>query len=264
MRKLYIIPNASHIEKSIELAERYGAGFEYNDFYLPDVLDNSARVDELIDFYKSLPGNRSENTLHGAFFDVTVHSSDREIRAISDKRVRQSMDIARRLGVRAVIFHTNLIANFKNRAYVDSWVIKNAAYWRALAADYPDISIYIENMFDQDPEPMVALMRELEDVPGVSACLDFAHASAFGKDAEKWVRALLPYVSHLHLNDNDGISDLHLALGAGKLDYAPLCRALSESGARPSVLIETSDISAQARSIEYMQKNHIYPFEKRK
>ena len=264
MRKLYIIPNASHIEKSIELAERYGAGFEYNDFYLPDVLDNSARVDELIDFYKSLPGDRSENTLHGAFFDVTVHSSDREIRAISDKRVRQSMDIARRLGVRAVIFHTNLISNFKNRAYVDSWVIKNAAYWRALSADYPDISIYIENMFDQDPEPMVALMRELEDVPGVSACLDFAHASAFGKDAEKWVRALLPYVSHLHLNDNDGISDLHLALGAGKLDYAPLCRALSESGARPSVLIETSDISAQARSIEYMQKNHIYPFEKRK
>ena len=78
------------------------------------------------------------------------------------------------------------------------------------------------------------------------------------------MRALLPYVSHLHLNDNDGISDLHLALGAGKLDYAPLCRALSESGARPSVLIETSDISAQARSIEYMQKNHIYPFEKRK
>ena len=55
MRKLYVIPNASRIERSIELAERYGAGFEYNDFYLPDVLDNSARVDELIDFYKSLP-----------------------------------------------------------------------------------------------------------------------------------------------------------------------------------------------------------------
>jgi sugar phosphate isomerase/epimerase len=264
MRKLYIIPNASHIEKSLELAERYGAGFEYNDFYLPDVLDNSARVDELINFYKSLPGDRSENTLHGAFFDIAVHSSDREIRAISDKRVRQSMDIARRLGVRAVVFHTNLIANFKNRAYVDSWINMNAAYWRALSADYPDVSIYIENMFDQDPEPMVALMRELEDVPGVSACLDFAHASAFGDDAEEWVRALLPYASHLHLNDNDGIADLHLAMGAGKLDYTPLFRAIAESNAHPSVLIEMSDISAQTRSIEYMQKNHIYPFEKGK
>lgn len=264
MRKLYVIPNAEHIEKSIELAERYGAGFEYNDFYFPDVLDNSARIDELIDFYKSLPGDRSENTLHGAFFDVAVHSSDREIRAVSDKRVRQSMDIARRLAVRAVIFHTNLIANFKTQSYIDGWVSKNAAYWRELSADYPDISIYIENMFDQDPEPMVALMRELEDVPGVSACLDFAHASAFGDDAEKWVRALLPYASHLHLNDNDGIADLHLAMGAGKLDYTPLGRAIAESNAHPSVLIEMSDISAQARSIEYMQKNHIYPFEKGK
>jgi sugar phosphate isomerase/epimerase len=119
-------------------------------------------------------------------------------------------------------------------------------------------------MFDQDPAPMVVLMRELEDVPRVSACLDFAHASAFGDNAEEWVRALLPYASHLHLNDNDGIADLHLAIGEGKLDYTPLCRAIAESGAQPSVLIETSDVFAQARSIEYMQKNHIYPFEKGK
>jgi len=263
MGKLYIIPNASHIEESLALAERYGTHFEYNDFYLPEVLDNSARVDDMIDFYTSLPGDRSENTLHGAFLDVAVHSSDREIRAVSDKRVRQSMEIARRLGVRAVIFHTNLIANFKNSSYVEGWISRNAEYWRRLSADYPDILIYIENMFDQDPEPMAALMRELGDVSGVSACLDYAHASAFGKDAERWVRALLPYISHLHLNDNDGVADLHLAIGDGNLDYDPLNRALEKSDARPSVLIEMSDVSAQARSIEYLQRNHIYPFEKR-
>jgi len=106
-------------------------------------------------------------------------------------------------------------------------------------------------------------MRELGDVSGVSACLDYAHASAFGKDAERWVRALLPYISHLHLNDNDGVADLHLAIGDGNLDYDPLNRALEKSDARPSVLIEMSDVSAQARSIEYLQRNHIYPFEKR-
>lgn len=264
MERLYIIPNISHIEDSLELAQRYGACFEYNDFYLPDVLDNSVKVDELIDFYTSLPGDRTQNTLHGAFLDVAVHSSDREIKAVSDRRVRQSMEIACRLGVRAVIFHTNLIANFKNKRYVDGWICENAKYWRTLAADYPNVLIYIENMFDEDPEPMVELMLALQDVPNVSACLDYAHASVFGNGIEGWVNALLPYASHLHVNDNDGVADLHLAIGEGVLDYTPLNRGIEKSGMRPNVLIEMSDPSAQARSIEYLQKNHIYPFEKRK
>jgi sugar phosphate isomerase/epimerase len=118
-------------------------------------------------------------------------------------------------------------------------------------------------MFDSDPFPMTALMESLSDVPNVRACFDFAHAAVFGKNVQAWADSLLPYATHLHINDNDGVADLHLEIGTGKLDYAPLCHALAESGVRPSVLIEMRDVSAQARSIEYMQKNHIYPFEKR-
>ena len=51
MRKLYIIPNASHIEKSIELAERYGAGFEYNDFFIPEILDDEKIQSDIINKY---------------------------------------------------------------------------------------------------------------------------------------------------------------------------------------------------------------------
>jgi sugar phosphate isomerase/epimerase len=263
MSKLYIIPDALHIEESLALAERYGAYFEYNDFYIPEVYENETRVDALIELYKSLPRDRSLDTLHGAFLDVTVHSADSEIRAVSDKRIRQSMDIARRLGACAVIFHTNLIANFKTQSYIDGWISKNAAYWRALSSEYPDTKIYIENMFDSDPTPLKKLMESVSDVPNIRACFDFAHAAVFGNDVKEWADAILPYAEHVHINDNDGVADLHLEIGTGMLDYAPLCRALAESKASPSVLIEMRDASAQARSIEYMQKNHMYPFEKR-
>ena len=262
MGKLYIIPNAAHIAESLALAEKYGAHFEYNDFYLPDVLDDEARVDELIEFYTSLPGDRSKNTVHGAFFDVNVHSADSGIRAVSDKRVRQSMEIARRLGVGAVIFHTNLIANFKNKFYIDGWVKGNEAYWRSLSADYPDVNIYIENMFDEDFEPMVALMDALSDVKSISACFDYAHAAVFGSDTEAWVKALLPYTAHLHINDNDGVSDLHYAVGKGVLDYGPLNRGIAQLGTKPSVLLEMTDVRAQEHSIEYLRENEIYPFER--
>ena len=260
MSKLYIIPDAIHIEDSLALAEQYGAHFEYNDFYLPDVYDDAARVDALIDLYTALPRDRSLDTLHGAFLDVTVHSADAEIRAVSDKRIRQSMEIAKRLGACAVIFHTNLIANFKTQSYIDGWVNKNAAYWRALSAEYPDVKIYIENMFDSDPIPMKSLMEALSDVPNVQACLDFAHAAVFGTDVSAWTDALLPYTAHVHVNDNDGVADLHLPLGEGVLDFAPLDRAISDSGAQPGILIEASGVAAQEKSIQYLKQNAIYPF----
>ncbi len=262
MSKLYIIPDAIHIEDSLSLAEQYGAHFEYNDFYLPDVYHDTARVDALIDLYTALPRDRSLDTMHGAFLDVTVHSADPEIRAISDKRIRQSMDIAKRLGVCAVIFHTNLIANFKTQSYVDGWVSKNAEYWRTLSAEYPDVMIYVENMFDSDPIPMLTLMEALSDVPGVRACFDFAHAAVFGKDVSAWMDALLPYTAHVHVNDNDAVSDLHLPLGDGVLDLALLDRAISLSGIQPGILIETAGVAAQEKSIRYLKQHGIYPFGK--
>jgi hypothetical protein len=51
MSKLYIIPDAIHIEDSLALAEQYDAHFEYNDFYMPDIYGDTARVDALIDLY---------------------------------------------------------------------------------------------------------------------------------------------------------------------------------------------------------------------
>ena len=249
MSKLYIIPDANHIEESLALAKQYDAHFEYNDFYLPEVYDDAARVDALIDLYTALPRDRSLDTLHGAFLDVTVHSADAEIRAVSDKRIRQSMEIATR-------------PNFKTQSYIDGWVSKNAAYWRTLSAEYPDIKIYIENMFDIDPSPMKALMESLSEVSGVRACFDFAHAAVFGKDVSAWTGALLPHTAHIHINDNDGIADLHLPLGEGVLDITPLDRAICESGAQPGILIEMSGVEAQEKSILYLKQNGIYPFRK--
>lgn len=260
MGRLYIIPNRNDIEASLAIAERYDAKFEYNDFCLPDVLDDDARLAELIAFYKSLPRDRSKDTLHGAFFDVTVHSDDKLIRHVSDLRIRQSMEIACKLGVGGVIFHTNLIPNFKDAFYVDGWVTRNAAYWRALAAEYPQISIYVENMFDSTPDAIARLMQELGDVPNVGVCLDFAHAAVFGENMQAWLDMLLPYAAHLHVNDNDGVCDRHMAIGDGVLDYAPLDRAIKAQGRTPGVLIETKQALDQIQSIEYLRDKGFYPF----
>ena len=157
MKSLYIIPNKERIEESLAISERYGAYFEYNDFFLPSVLDDIEEQEKLIEFYKGLPRDRSRDTLHGAFLDVTIHSSDSKIREISEMRIRQSMEIAKKLKIRGVIFHTNIIANFKDTAYMDGWVERNTHFFRSILCEYPGIYGFVENMFDFDPDVLLRI-----------------------------------------------------------------------------------------------------------
>lgn len=259
MKSLYIIPKRERIEESIELSQKYNAYFEYNDFYLPSVLDDEEKKRELIEFYKSLPRDRSKDTLHGAFLDVTLHSCDARIREVSELRVRQSMEIAKELGIRGVIFHTNMIANFKEASYIKNWLNVNASFYKRLLKEYPGIYVFIENMFDFDPDMLVALAEEMKEETYFGVCLDYAHAVISRVAPKEWIKVLKPYIKHMHINDNDLINDLHNALGTGKIDYKEYTEIMLENKIETSVLVEVSKIEAQIVSLEYMKKEGIYP-----
>ena len=254
MKRLLIIPKRDNIEESLRLSKEYNANFEYNDFFLPFVLDDEEKKKEIIDFYKSLDRDRSEDTMHGAFLDVTLHSTDDRIREVSELRVRQSMEIAKELGIRGVIFHTNMIANFKDAVYMKKWVDTNALFYKKLLQEYPGIYVFVENMFDFDPDMLLALAKEMENEPYFGICLDYAHATISKVEAKKWFEVLKPYIKHMHINDNDLKNDLHMALGTGKINYKELKELLESGEIEPSILVEVSKLEDQEASLVYMKK----------
>lgn len=260
MKSISIIPKRDKIEESLRLSEQYQANFEYNDFFLPQILDDEEKTKEIIEFYKRLPRDRSGDTLHGAFLDVTLHSVDSRVREISELRVRQSMEIAKELGIRGVVFHTNLIANFKDKVYLKNWIETNAAFYKKMLQEYPGIFIFVENMFDFEPDMLLELAKALKEEPYFGICLDFAHATISKVSAREWLCTLMPYVKHIHINDNDLQNDLHQALGKGNINYKEFTRILKEHQIETSVLVEVSDLEGQISSLAYMEEEGIYPF----
>lgn len=253
MSRFLIIPKINELEESLRLAEEYGFGFEYNDFFIPDVLDDESLTDEIIAKYKShrLP---DRCTLHGAFFDVLIFSDDREIRRISEKRIRQSLNIARKIGACGVVFHTNHNPALTAKVYLNHWLDRNELFWREILGEYPDIQIYMENMFDDSPRMLAALAERLSDTANFGVCFDYAHAVIFGSDINDWTDTLAPYVKHMHINDNDLKNDLHLAVGDGKIDWRQFKAAFDIKLSRTNtVLIETSSIENQRRSAEFLR-----------
>ena len=197
--------------------------------------------------------------MHGAFLDVTLHSSDARIREVSELRVRQSMEIAKELEIRGVVFHTNMIANFKDSFYMSNWVKTNAAFYRKILAEYPGIYVFVENMFDFDYDMLLELAKELKDESYFGVCLDYAHATISKVDAREWFKVLKPYMKHMHINDNDLRDDQHKAIGKGNIDYKEFTRLMEEYKMEVSVLVEVSKVEDQRSSLEYMKRENIYP-----
>lgn len=260
MGQLYMIPDKNRIEESLKLAQDYRAAFEYNDFFNPNVLDDKSRVEELVSFYLGLSRDRSQDTMHGAFLDITIHSEDPLIRQISEHRIRQSMDIARDMELRGVVFHTGRLYGFRDEKYLANWLKRNEEFFRGILQEYPKQQIYIENMFDEAPDVLSRLAQKLQDEERFGICLDYAHAALTDIAGEKWVEALAPYIRHMHINDNDRANDLHQEIGQGQLDWRAYDHAMRCCGVKTSVLVEMRDLERQRRSMEYMQKHGLYPF----
>lgn len=259
MNQLYLVPDIQDMEHSVQLADEYGCAFEYNDFYAPAVLDDPKKQEEIIAYYRKYRHDFSRDTMHGAFLDVTIHSSDPRIREVSMQRIHQSMEIAKQMGLKGVVFHTGRLAGFRVDYYLTQWKEQNAAFFRKLAEDYPEQQIYMENMFDEAPDILAGLAEEMKEVRNFGVCLDYAHAALTGCTGKEWIETLAGYIRHTHINDNDLKNDLHQPLGEGQIDWENFDHLFRKHQLDASVLIEVNGYEAQKKSLAYMRQHEIYP-----
>lgn len=254
------IPDFKRLEESVALAEQYGVHFEYNDFFIPAVYTNPEELDKRIQTYMTFDRDRSKDTMHGVFLDITIHSNDPVIADYSKKCMIQSLEIAKRLGLRGVVFHTGLIAGFKDYTYVANWLNVNAEFFSTLCNKYSDIQIFMENMFDLDYELLLLLAQKMADVPNFGLCLDYAHAAISNVSAVEWLKNCAPFIKHIHINDNDLANDLHMTLGKGEIDWEEfkneLVKLVDEGviKEKPSILLELKSLESFEESIEFYNK----------
>lgn len=254
---MHLIPDRANLEESIKFIEEQNCACEYNDFFLANILDDQKKQMEIIESYAKVRSDFSKDTMHGAFLDVTVHSSDAKIREVSELRVRQSMDIAKEMGLRGVVFHTNRLYGFRDAVYLKNWKETNKRFFANICEAYPKQQIFMENMFDEAPDVLCGLAEEMTAYGNFGVCLDYAHATISDVAAEEWMRMLAPYVRHMHVNDNDLKNDLHAAVGDGNIDWKAFEKELKEYQIDASILVEVNGKEKQERSLAFLKKNQI-------
>ena len=262
MGQVYIIPDRREMELSLALIREYDGAFEYNDFWSPQVLEDEKAQEEIMEEYAKYRTDFSKDTMHGAFLDVNVCSTDPLIREASVLRVRQSMEIAKRMGLRGVVFHTGLLAGFRVPDYFEQWKRNSAEFFKELLEEYPQQEIFMENMFDESPEPLAGLAELMKDTERFGICLDYAHGAVTDCPQSTWVKTLAPYIRHMHINDNDLNIDLHQPVGEGQIDWMKFHSLLKEHAVDSTVLVEVKGYEAQKKSLEYLKQHGIFPLGK--
>jgi len=248
-----IIPEFEEREKYAALAEQYGAGFEYNDFYLPHIYGNEEETERRIAGYCSMKRDRSKDTLHGVFLDVVVSSDDPYIAEYSKKRFRQSAEIAKRMAIKGVVFHSGLVRGVTGKKYLENWVSRQEEFFRELCSKYPELEFYMENTQETSPEILVALLERMKDCPNFKFCLDYSHAAISGTSLKEWVDAVADYTKHMHVNDNDLCADLHQVPGEGCINWNEF-GVLTAAMKQTSVLIELTGYERQKKALEYLER----------
>jgi sugar phosphate isomerase/epimerase len=102
--------------------------------------------------------------------------------------------------------------------------------------------IGIKEFLCRQPEELIGMTEGIE---GIGMTFDFGHANTMGM-----VNDFLPFVhraNHIHIHDNHGMSDEHLALGEGTINWERVGRTIAAHYAGIAVI--------EGRSIEEAKKS---------
>ncbi len=201
-----------------------------------ETLDNLdlARVTKMAE---ALKAKGLSTTVHAPFMDMAPGSPDQMVRAVLRHRLEQILHVAKELRPETVVCH----AGYEDRRYRhmrDQWLEHSLSLWSWFASRLEELGcrLVLENVFELGPEELCDLFDVLYG-RGVGFCLDVGHQNAFSSASlERWLDLMGRFLFQLHLHDNRGKSDDHLAIGTGRVDFPFLFRWLKLNRESPPVI----------------------------
>jgi sugar phosphate isomerase/epimerase len=176
-------------------------------------------------------------TLHAPFVDLSAGSTDPAIRAVTRRRFEQLMELVPLFRPRTVVAHAGY--DWQRYEYFRKiWLDHSTRFWSEVAdhLNRAGCRLMLENVYEHAPGEILELFERLRALD-VGFCLDCGHLTAFGRaPLEEWLAVLGTFIGQLHLHDNGGKKDDHLAMGQGLIDFRPLFAYFKAQRRRPTVV----------------------------
>lgn len=157
---------------------------------------------------------------------------------------KRAFRVSEILGAPYMVIHPRMFADGINGEHGEEYLALNVEFYKEFLpyAEKTGVSIALENMFDWDPkvqrlcrttfstmEEMLECKRRLNS-DLVVICLDTGHSNIHRESPALAAGKLGSNLKCLHVHDNWGIADYHLACGYGNIEWDPFIEKLKEIG----------------------------------
>jgi len=194
-------------------------------------------------------------TLHAPFYDFNPGSPKRRLRKSSHKIADQSLQLAEKLGAKRIVFHPGLPSGSDTHVQ-QLWLKNSLEFWPEYlerAAKFNCI-LCIENIYEGAPELFIELLSTINS-PHMGHVFDIGHWNIFStRKLIDWLDITAPYLKHLHLHDNHGEHDEHLAVGQGYVPFSVLFTWLKGRKDLPTMTLENHSLPEVEISLKALEQ----------
>lgn len=226
-------------------------------------LEGNSLWDLSTEEFKNIAGILQETglscTLHAPFSDLSPGGSDNRIVKVTREKLRRAFELLPIFKPCSIVCHLGFEEN-KHRMKSERWLATALETWKPLLerAQQCNTRVMFENTYELTPDIHKTLFKQLK-APLLGFCMDTGHLTAFARtDWQPWLQELLPWLGQLHLHDNDGTGDQHLALGQGIFDFHALFEFLSNEQKHPLLTLEPHSHEDLWQSLAFIEETALF------
>ena len=244
--RLYI--STIDLERAETLAAQHGLGLELAEFCEARRLDEER--EETMALIRRKTKKAPGRVLHAPFSELCPAAIDPQVREITRRRYMDCVNIARELGIHRLVIHSGFVPI----VYFREWFVpESVKFWKSFLEDLPEnMEILLENVMEEEPTILRDIVAAVDD-PRFRMCLDVGHANDFLSKTPvmEWIEVCAPYISHVHIHNNEGGWDLHAPLGEGTIPMAEVIARLEQLCPGVTYTLENMDA---APSLVWLQE----------
>ena len=230
-----------------EIATFASLGFDYLELAMdPPMAHHSKIAKHRKEIVRALVANGLGLVCHLPTF-VSTGDLTASIRQASIQEMERSMEVAADLGAEKVVLHPSMAGGMGAfvldtvKAYAIDFIYKMAQNARELG-----VTVCLENMMPGnrigvEPDDFEEI---LERVPDLKLTLDTGHANIGdrrGRRLKNLMDRFADRIGHVHISDNSGKRDDHLAVGQGTVRFADVVRRLKLMGYDETITLMVVD-----------------------
>lgn len=202
-------PLSTEIKENISFIE-----LVVTDTSIPDFLFRDKDAFKMVEKYCE----GFERTVHLPFYDLNLGSVDDNISNYSLNSLKKSLVLAERLGAEICVAHLGYNPRISKSA-TDKWLNRFIKRKREVEefSLFRKITVAWENTYEKE----ISIFQKIINMdPDTKLCLDIGHCNCFASfSAVEFLKEFKAKTIHIHIHDNLGKEDSHLAPGNGNIDF---------------------------------------------